>query len=487
MALSDDEVREALQTAWGKAQDDKQKLSRLRDYLAGTQLKPKVPLNVDPQMHDLVRRSTTNLMRLAVDIPARMAFVEGFWQVDPINGGVDLNPPEWAIWAQSGFRAQQVTVFKTSLTYGRAYVMVDPVDGVLRLLTTMDTVAFFRDPVNDRVPMFAVTTRTYPTGKRELVFMDDKRIITVPTDNTMGNVFSPEWLDSPDVLVQEHQLGQCPVVSFPCHLDDEGNAMGVVEPLIPAQDRVNQSAFDLLVTQGYGSFAVRWASGMSGEPVIDQKTGEPIKDANGFIISKPIELSQARMLVAEAPDAKFGTLAGTPVDGFVTALDNAIRTFAVMANIPPHSLLGSMNNLSGETIEAAMGQTKRFTHMLKVSWGESVTQLMGLVRRCYGFPESQDAQYQVRWADMNDQSMAQIVDALGKASASLGVPGRGLWSRIPGTTDADIIKWDNMAQDEKLAENLDGTGTVVSAGRERITLDLFGGEHEPGTSGADSP
>lgn len=486
MALSDDEVREALQKAWNVSRQERSHLLKLRDYLAGKQLKPKIPLNVDPQMHDLVGRSTTNLMRLAVDIPARMAFVEGFWQVDPVNGGVELNPPEWGIWSKSGFRAQQVTVFKTSLTYGRAYVMVDPVDGTLRLLTTIGTVAFFRDPVNDRVPEFVVTERVYPTGKRELVFMDDERIITIPADKA-GKTFDETWLDSPEVLTQRHRLGQCPVVSFPCYLDDEGKATGVVEPLIPAQDRVNQSAFDLLVTQGYGAFAVRWAAGTSGEPIIDPNTGEPMKDANGFHIYKPIQLSQSRMLVAEAPDAKFGTLAGTPVDGFVVALDNAIRTFAVMANIPPHSLLGSMNNLSGETIEAAMGQTKRFTHMLKISWGESVSQLMGLVRRCYGFPEADEAQYQVRWADMSDQSISQIVDALGKAADMLGVPGRGLWSRIPGTTDADILKWENLAQDAQLAETLDGTDTAASATRERITLDLFGSENATTPDGANPP
>lgn len=484
-----EEVSEAIRMGWNTIYQDARRLGLFKDYLEGRQLRVRIPAGVDPNMRELVSKATTNLMRLAVDVPARMAFVEGFWRVAPDGSDVDLNPEEWAAWHESSFQATQTAVFRTSLTYGRAYVMVDPEDGRLRLLPTAQTVAFFEDPVNDRVPLFAVTVRKYPTGRREIIYLDETRMVRVPVGEA-GPAFDMAWLDADEVYTLEHNLGACPVVYFPCQIDDEGRATGMVEPLIPAQDRVNQTAFDLLVTQSYGAFAVRWAAGLAGDPALDEN-GEVVKDANGHTVFKPMDISQMRMLLAEAPDAKFGTLQGTPIDGFVVALDNAIRAFAVAANIPPHSLLGSMNNLSGETIEAAMGQTRRFTHMLKISWGESVIQMMGLVRKVRGLPEIPGANYQVRWAEMSDQSIAQIVDALGKAASNLGVPGRGLWAKIPGVTDADLSKWDALASEQAEAELFAPASAARSASAERVTLGLFGervegGDGDGGASGTDS-
>lgn len=470
MGLSDKQVRAAVERAFATIGSDAERLRKFKDYYSGRQMKPKIPSNVDPNMKSLVERSVTNLMRLAVNIPAQLSFVEGFSRVGKAEGDVDLDPPEWAKWVEAGFRAQQTNVFRTALKYGHSFVMVDPVDGLPRLLSTRDTTAYFADPVNDRVPVFAVTFRRPSFGNGELVYMDDERVVVAPVDDF--SYFRQEWFDSGEVLVQEHSLGRCPVVRFPCELDDEGNATGIIEPLIPAQDRVNQSAFDLLVDSSYGAFAVRWAAGLTGEPILNSD-GDPVKDENDFIKYKPIEISQQRMLSTDNPDVRFGTLEATPLDGFIASLDNAVRTFAVMGNIPPHSLLGSMSNLSGETIEAAMGQTNRFTHMLRSSWSESVCEVMQLVRAAWGLPEYPESDYQVRWRDMSDQSIGAVVDALGKASTMLGVPGQGLWSRIPGATDSDVRRWRSMASEQALEDAYEVKSAESVAGDEAATLGLF--------------
>lgn len=469
--LADAELPGAMSQAWTRVLVDSKRLTKYRDYHAGKQMLPRIPVDADPTLRELVPRSTINLMRLAVNIPAQLSFIDGFFRVGADD--VDNDPPEWRIWDKSGFNSQQTNVFRASLKYGHSFVMVDPVTGLLRLLPTRNTVAFFADPVNDRVPIYAVTIRETGKGKRELLYMDDARIITVPFDETV-TVFTSDILTADGVTVDFHRLGQCPVVRFTCELDDEGNATGVVEPLIPAQDRVNQSTYDLLVTQTYGSFKVRWAAGLTGEPYLDAK-GEPVRDQDGFLKYKPLSISQSRFLMTDDPNAKFGTLDSTPLDGFISALDNAIRSFAVMANIPPHSLLGAMSNLSAETIAAAMGQTNRFTHMLKMSWGESVLKLMELVRLAHGLPIDPDSQYEVRWRDMADVSMAQVADALGKAATMLGVPGEGLWSRLPGATDADLKRWRNLKAEQDEAAMFENMTAVDAASRESRALDVFGG------------
>lgn len=470
MALTDAQIPDALANAWNKIISDGERMSKMRDYHRGKQMFPRPPANVDTTLFDLVKRSTMNLMRLAVNIPSQLSFIDGYSRVD--SGVVERDPVEWGVWHKSGFKAQQTNVFRTSLIYGHSFVMVDPATGILRLLTTQNTTAFFADPVNDRVPIYAVTLQKWDAGRNVLVYMDDQHIVRVPYESNLL-AWDKNLLYNNDVIVEKHSLGRCPVVRFTCELDDEGRAVGIVESLIPAQDRVNQTVFDLLVTQTYGSFGVRWATGVTGEAVLDEN-GQQRVDANGFPVYTPMEVSQNRVMMTDNPEARFGTLPATPLGGFIDALDSAVRAFAVLGNIPPHSLLGSMNNLSGETIEAAMGQTSRFTHMLKVSWGESVLALMELVRAAWGIPEPEGSKYQVRWREMSDASIAQTVDALGKAATMLGVPGEALWSRVPGVTDADLMHWRNMRDEQAEAQLFDSTDGANAAARESQQLGLFG-------------
>lgn len=482
---SDEEVRNVVAHMFSRIGTEQPFYDRLRDYHRGKQMRPRIPNSADATLHELVDRSTVNLMRLAVNIPAQLSFIDGFSHVGPGEDEVELDPPEWDTWKKSGFRAQQTNLFRTVLKYGAAYVLVDTQDDEprLRLLPTRDTVAYFADPVNDRVPLFAMTVERFPTGGSQIVFWDDTRMMVIPAEGNLGT-WNSDWLDSAEVV--EHGLGECPVVRYVCELDDEGNTTGIVEPLIPPQDRVNQTTFDLLTNQTFGAFGVRWAAGLAGEPYIDPETGEVLKDENGMIQYKPMQLSQARMFMTDNPDARFGTLEGTPVDGFISALESAIKTFAVMGNIPPHSLLGSMNNLSGETIEAAMGQTNRFTHMLRTSWGESTAELMRLIRKARGIDEVEGQDTQVRWREMSDQSMAAVVDALGKASQMLGVPGEGLWSRIPGTEDSELRRWRTMAESSYQAETYGATDPVSSSTREAETLSIVRGSSVGTGTGAGS-
>lgn len=437
--------------------NDADHYDEIRDYHNGHQAKPRIPVSVDPSIRDLADRGIMNMMRLAVDVPAQLSVVEGYSRMGSEDDDVVADPEEWDVWRSSNFRALQTTTFKTSLKYGAAYVALDGVSDEtddelrLRLLSTRRTVAYFDDPVNDMIPKYALTIRDF--GNRAnagiAVLYDDEKVTYYDFQN--GEFKNPK--------VFPHTLGECPVVRFPCELDDEGRATGIISPLMAAQDRINQTAFDLLVTQAFGSFKVRWAAGLTGDPYMDAD-GNPVLDENGFIKYKPMEVSQSRLWATPDANVRFGTMDETPLDGFIEALESAVKSFAVQSYVPPHSLLGSLANLSGETIEAAMGQTNRFTHMLRVFWSESIRQLMRLVRNAEGIDPGEDWDDEVRWRDTSEQTAAQVVDALGKASQMLGVPGEALWSRIPNVTDAELrkmraLKNDQENQDYDVSEDLE--------------------------------
>lgn len=440
-----------------------------KNYVDGKQEDPYAPSDQRDEIRELRRRAIMNLMPLAVSIPAQLSFVQGYRR----NG--NNFPPEWRVWTRSGFHARQTSIWTSALTYGASYVSLENLgqgNPRLRLLSSRNTVAFYSDPVNDIHPDFAMTIRSKPHGDEPglVVYYDPEQIIYYDL-TTAGDFHNPR--------VFPHSLGETPIRRFTCLVDDEGTSRGVVEMLIPAQDRVNQDSFDRMATQSFSAFKVRWASGMMGDPRLDENN-EPVLDAEGQHIYDAVPIDHSTMLMADNPDAKFGTLDETPLDGFQGSLEQSVRHFAVQGQLPPHSLLGNLSNLSAETLVAAMAQTDRFSTILKTSWEQSVVDLMRLVARDMGIEMAGlvsaeiedddiegfvgDYEGEIRWRDMSDHTLAAQVDALGKGAQMLGIPIRGLWNRFPNSTSGDIEYWEELAEEQD-AMAFDEGATAQSAAR----------------------
>lgn len=451
----------------GTLSSDRAAFDHLHRIATGDQVEIRVPRSADESVREIARRAVANFMPLAIAVPAQLSFADGYYRMSVSEDTLLTDPPEWAVWNRSGMRSKQTTLFKTALKYGVAYLAVEgsgSVDDVrLRLLSTRNTMTYFRDPINDVTPVYALTRHDTPSPKEPnlLVYYDEEEVVYLEENRGEMTVTSRS----------KHGLGHCPVVRFPCYMDDEGRSVGVVEELEVPQNRINQTIFDLLLTQTFSSARVRWAAGLQGDPVTDAD-GNPIKDENGYYVFKPMSVDQSRLLLTDNPEAKFGTLEETPLQGFIDSADAAVKTFAVLGSIPPHSLLGSMANLSGETISAAMGQTMRHTHMLKMAWGEAIKEVMRLVRIAINEQAGDDYDDEVRWRDMSDASMAQIADALGKLATNLGVPQQALWSRIPGATDAEVMKMKLYAKDAD--EFADEGALDLTSSAERETVSLIG-------------
>lgn len=69
---------------------------------------------------------------------------------------------------------------------------------------------------------------------------------------------------------------------------------------------------------------------------------------------------------------------------------------------------------------------------------------MALAGSMMGLPFDREAQ--VTWMDHESRSLAQTVDALGKAVQMLQVPPQELWAKIPGVTEGDVERWRDAAE-----------------------------------------
>ena len=427
------------------------------DYLEGKQLLPYAPRNATPQIRDLQHRSIANWIPLLVNLPAQMSFVDDYrrrshgklekkGKKDKAQETSETQTTEWTLWQQNRMDGRQAVIYRSVLTYGHAFVVVnnlDPKKIRFDILSTRNTVAYFRDPVNDIRPSHVLTIMSYPRSEQIpglAVFYDDVYRWE------MSYTFEGRFVVKGKPF--KHGLGQCPVIRYTCFIDDEGRTRGVVKPAIPLQDRINQATFSTNVTADFGAFKVRYAAGLIPNFKRDEE-GNVVLDEAGDPIPVPIEVSQAQMLVSDDPQTKFGQLDETPLDGYLRQEEQAARNFTTISQFPPLASISNLANLSAEAWAAAEAQFIRWIDALHISLGESHEELFRTAALAAGDADgAQSYGGEVRWRDMTTKTVAVMMDALGKAAQMLDVPRKGLWPMIPGVTNGMLDDWETLHEEQ---------------------------------------
>jgi len=444
-------------------QKDRTALDTIDAYIRGKHAGPYTPRSASQEYKLLAQRSISNFLPMVVAAPSQALSVEGYHR-----SGSSEDAPEWRSgWQRNRLDERQAAVYRAAITYGHSFVVTlpsatDPKAPSVRAVSPRCMWAAYQDPSSDEWPLYVLELPTLP-GSDDTVegtFIDGTHVYPVAaTDSgvTLG-------------AGKAHGMGVCPARRFAAQVDLEGRTTGVVAPLIPLQDRINQSVFDLLIAQTYGSFKVRTVSGMAPPLKRDPQTGEPLLDGDGNPIPKPITADSSRFLMAPDSDTKFNTLDETPLGGFIESIGMSLRHLAVVSQVPPHYLLGDMVNLSAEALAAAETTLMRMVAEFKRSFGESWEGVLRLCAHIAGEKEgAEDLSSQVIWTDAESRSLSQTVDALGKAAQMLGVPKRALWPRLPGFTDTDRSAWPAMAAEEDAAADLADSLTRAAEARARGT------------------
>lgn len=479
-----DDIAALAKKAWTILQSDREVLCKVDDYVQGIQPGPYKPTTASAQYKLLIKRAQLNVFPTVLDAPARCMYIEGFRenQEDTIgnaSGKAAGNKRTlWQHWQRNRLDSRQGPLLRAALQSGCSYGLVEkPIDGALspafKALSPLRTTSLWLDPANDARPAFVLTIDKFPNPTAALALgrgraWDDSDAYTFQID--ADGVLSA-------LTTVAHGFAECPVVAFDAFRDLEGRTMGIVEQLIPTQDRLNQTLFDLLIAQTYGSFTVRTASGITPPPMMTKQTllvddvrdqledDDPLKDApNGTVygdrmvpllddqgntVPAPITADATRFLVAEDYQAHFGSLPATPLGGYIESIAMSLHHVAAVGSIPPHLLLGNMANLSADALAVAEAGLFRLVQELQHSFGESWEQVFGLFAEAMG-DDIDLVDAEVQWRDLSIRSFAAMADGLSKLAESMQIPSRGLWSRIPGVTAAELESWAQM-QDEAIA------------------------------------
>lgn len=413
---------------------------------------PSLPASATREMRALLELARTPWLGLVVTTVAQNLYVDGYRSPEDPNVG-DAEGP-WRVWQANDLDARQIAIHRAALAYGVSYMTVLPGRNdseslaVMRGVSPRSMIAVYADPAQDDWPMFAMRVETSGRGGKQIITVyDEQDVHFLSGDGVGGTIGRVEYIES-----RAHNVGVCPVVRYCNNLDLDGNSDGEVEPFIPIASRINKTSFDRLLAQHFSSWTVRTIAGMAA-PSDEEEANR-----------KKLKLRQDDILVAEDPDTKFGTLPGTDLRPYVEAHKSDVQALAAVTQTPTTTLTGDMINLSAEALaEARAGLDAKVAERQRL-FGKSHDQALRLAAYIEGDQTAaEDDLAHVTWQDTSVRSMAQAVDALGKAAQMLGVPPQALWNRIPGVTRSDVEEWKQIAEEtDAVALFLQSTAQAVT-------------------------
>lgn len=428
-----------------------------------------MPKGASATMQHLALKSRTNFLPLVVDTFAQNMKVDGLLSsVDPETN----QSAAWQYaWQANNFDARQTGVHRSALSYGASYVTCLPGDTgpAIRGVSPRQMTAVYQDPVDDDWPMLAVRVdgdviRLYDEEMVYFIGIESQPRSGLGAALMMSNGVQWVFLESRPHGATYGGKPVCPVVRFRDRMLLEGEEQyGIVEPLMDIQRRIDETTFGLLVAQFFTAFTQRYVIGW-----VPNGEAESLKaEASSFWTFKD-------------SDVKVGQFAAGDVKGYLDSKDSALSDMAAIAQLPPQGLgVSGIHNISADALALIQGNEERKSNEIMTSFGESWEMTTRLAAEMHGdAATARDESLEVRWKSASTQSLAQMIDALGKMATMLGVPVENLWSKIPGFTDQDVSRAKQAVTHADLMAQLQETlkaQTVPLNGTQQARLDASSG------------
>lgn len=436
-------------------EEECQKLERIDRWYRWSPDDIELPNTATKELRALRELSRVPWLGLVVTSTAQCMYVDGYRSsLDPVGKPEDIKPSgPWKIWQANRWDLRQNAVHRAMLAYGYAYATAlpgeDPITKepmpVLRGVSPRKMWAVYEDPAEDDFPKYAMRVMRNSDSSRTIRVYDEKYVYTL-VEAKNADPGSEPWALQGEPLV--HGAGVTPVVRYCNQLDLDGRTPGEIEPHIPIAARINKTSYDRVLVQHFNSWKIRWIAGLS----------EP--DTEEDAVRQKLKLKQDDLLIFEDNDTKTGALPETALTGFIEAHEADIETLAAVTQTPTHELTGKLINVSAEGLAMIRASQQQKVHERQTSAGAAHSQLLRLGAHLAGDEDhAQDITGRVTWQDTSIRSMAQAVDALGKAATMLNIPVTALWSRIPGVEKSDVEEWIELAREDdpinRLAQQLD--------------------------------
>lgn len=416
-------------------------------YLAGNQPMAYLAPEAREALGTRFGRMSTNLPRLAVNSLAERLRVTGFL--------VDAAPDAalWADWMRSDLDQMAPVAHREALALGESFVIVwaDAAGNPQVTVESPAQAAVLRDPASREVVAAVKRWELADSKGTDAVLFEPDRITRMHSDAigaTTGFVTS---------AVIPNPFGVVPVVPLRNTETLLGPASSEIDDLAPLVDALNKLLADLMVSSEYTGRPRRWASGIElvETDVIDATTGLP----TGQTAAVNPYPEGNRMMISEAPEAKFGQLDATDLAGYEAAVRVLQAQISAVSGLPPHYLgVHGDQPASADALRASEAALTARAESRQATFGrgwEAVARLM-VATRTGADPASVDVR--VQWADPSTRSIAQEADAVVKLYSAGLLPASYALARL-GYSDSEVA----AIRQARRAEALDTAGTNLDA------------------------
>lgn len=228
-------------------------------------------------------------------------------------------------------------------------------------------------------------------------------------------------------------IGEVPVFELPNNPRLLTGGRSELADLCDIQDRINKTIVDRLMTQDYGAFPQKWATGW---PEVNED-GTP---------TQRIDVGRDRIITTDAAETKFGQFAAAAVEGYMLGKKEDVHDMAARSRTPAQYLLGEFSNVNGETLKASESGLVAKVRQRMRGMDDPTESAIRLARRLAGDSVPDDVTMEIIWQNPEFRTEGELVDALTKM-ATLSVPNEVLWERW-GASPVEIQRWKHINEEE---------------------------------------
>lgn len=376
------------------------RLTQNERYVAGNHRPAYVPKEATAEYRALARKATVNFVGLVLRSLLQDLSITGYRHED-----MGLGARVWDGWVKAGMQSGKANLaIRHAAVEGESYSALMPTPRTRTwtacVFSKHEVYAHYVDPVNDPRPhIFAARIPGEPDlagvwMEKNVGLLDMRSRTMVGFSSTAQQFFG----DTEPVV--RYTAGDW-IVSAKGIMEP----VGEIEPLLAAQDRVNQAVMDLLLVQTFGAVTLRYIAGLSLPSDDDEAK------------AKKLVMAVDRLLTAEDPETKFGSLVGTPLEPFIRNVDAAIRHLAIISQTPPNRLLGELENIGADAILVARESQESKLKNYRETVGERFEQFARAIAVSNGQGDPGPAGY-LTWRSTELRTIAEVFDAVVKGNAA---------------------------------------------------------------------
>lgn len=377
-----------------------------------------------------------NLARYSVDVYENRLDIEGFRVGDEESADEDLRD----VWeANDGaFISQQA--HRESLALGRAYALVSPSggSGVPQITTESAFEAIHEDDPRTHQTKHGIKKWVDPDKTRWMTYLHTEGWITWYWK-------SGEWQEDKSESNDHKACALVPLPNDPRSLGryrpgkfDQRLGRSVFHDVIPIMDATNKIAYDMMTSAEFHGLPRRWATGLSEDDFVDEKTGEALDT---------FSMIAGRLWGVENKDAKFGQFPEADLKNFHDTIKLLVQMAGQLLALPPHytNFGASDTQASADAIRSAESQLVKRAERKQQTLSTKWERVQRLVLLTMGRADDIELKrIETLWSDPATPTVAQKADAIVKLVQAKDGQGRSI---LPIEQAREDLGYSQQAQD----------------------------------------